>query len=98
MRTKNAARIRPAESQHLARVKSVPCVLCDAPPPSEAHHVIQGLHFATAALCTACHRGKGGALDADMLRLRFGTADLRAQVRAINETLARVAELEDACP
>ncbi len=58
--------------------------------------MIQGLHFATVALCTACHRGKNGALDADMFRLRYGTADLRAQVRAINDTLARVAALEDA--
>lgn len=95
MRTRNAARITPAESAHLAKVKRCACVLCDADPPTEAHHVIQGLHFATVALCTACHRGRNGALDADMLRLRYGTADLRAQVRAINETQRRVAALED---
>lgn len=94
MRTLNAARITTPERMHLAKVKRCACVLCDAPAPTEAHHVIQGLHFAAVALCTACHRGRNGALDADMLRLRYGTADLRAQVRALNETLARVAALE----
>lgn len=95
MRTKNARARTQAEAAHVAKVKRCACVLCDAPAPSEAHHVIQGLHFTTVALCTACHRGKG-PVDADMLRLRYGTADLRAQLRAIDDTLARVAALEDA--
>lgn len=96
MRTKNAARITPAESAHLAKVKRCACVLCDAPAPSEAHHVIQGEHFVTVALCTACHSGKLGVHgDGTMLRLRYGTNDLRAVIRAINETAARVAALEE---
>lgn len=94
MRTKNAKAHTRAESAHIDKVKRCACVLCDAEAPTEAHHIIQGLHFATVALCTACHRGDNGALDADMLRLRYGTADLRAQVRALNDTLARVAALE----
>jgi len=57
MRTKNAARITSAESDHLAAVKSLPCSVCDAPAPSEAHHIVQGQHFTTVALCTDCHRG-----------------------------------------
>lgn len=96
MRSKNSKAHTAAESRHLANVKRCACVVCDAKPPTEAHHVIQGLHFATVALCDFCHRGANGALNADMFRLRYGTADLRAQVRAINDTLARVAELEDA--
>lgn len=94
MRTKGAARITPAESTHMCRVKSVSCVLCGHPPPVEAHHVIQGLHMTTIAVCDHCHRGPGGIHgDGRMLRLRYGTADLRAQVRAINDTLAAVAAL-----
>lgn len=96
MRTKNAARITPAESAHIAKVKSCACAVCDAKPPTEAHHIIQGLHFTTVALCDFCHRGANGALNADMFRLRYGTADLRAQLRALDETLRRVAALEDA--
>lgn len=42
MRTKNAKAISPIESAHLARVKSLKCSVCDAPGPSDAHHIVQG--------------------------------------------------------
>jgi hypothetical protein len=45
------------EAEYLARVKMCRCSVCGAPPPSEAHHIRQGLHYATAALCVDCHRG-----------------------------------------
>ena len=51
------SKLNHTERRHLARVKSLPCSLCDAPPPSEAHHIEQGLHFAAVALCAECHRG-----------------------------------------
>jgi hypothetical protein len=31
--------------------------VCDAPPPSDAHHIEQGQHFTTVALCKECHQG-----------------------------------------
>lgn len=57
MRTKNAKPMTAAEREHVARVKALPCSVCDAPGPSEAHHVRQGVHFSVVALCTDCHRG-----------------------------------------
>lgn len=97
MRTKNAARITAHESEHLAKVKRCHCVMCDAPPPVSAHHPIQGLHLVAVAACQYCHQGPMGIHgDGTMLRLRYGTNDLRAQLRAVNETLARVAALEEA--
>lgn len=50
-------KINAAERAHLARVKALPCSLCDAPGPSEAHHVEQGLQYTCVALCPDCHRG-----------------------------------------
>ncbi len=50
-------RYTAAERAHIERVKSLPCSVCDAPSPSEAHHIRQGLHFAVVALCPDCHRG-----------------------------------------
>lgn len=92
MRTKNAARITPAERAHLAAVKSVACVTCDAPPPSIAHHVVQGDHFTACALCEPCHVGKCGVHgDQSMLRLRFRIGGTPGELRAINETLKRIA-------
>lgn len=42
---------------HLAAVKELPCSVCDAPPPSEAHHTKQGNQWTCIALCAYCHRG-----------------------------------------
>lgn len=50
-------RLTPREREHLARVKALRCSVCDAPPPSEAHHIKQGLQFTAVALCPECHRG-----------------------------------------
>lgn len=44
------------ERAHLAMVKALPCSVCDAPGPSEAHHVKQGSQYTCIALCPDCHR------------------------------------------
>ena len=48
------------EREHLARVKSLPCSVCDKPGPSEAHHVKQHRQYTCIALCVDCHRGTMG--------------------------------------
>jgi hypothetical protein len=48
------------ERVHLARVKELPCSVCDAEGPSEAHHIKQGLQYTAVALCVECHRGFNG--------------------------------------
>ena len=50
-------RLNPRKRAHLARVKDLPCSVCDTPGPSEAHHVRQGLQHTAVALCPDCHRG-----------------------------------------
>lgn len=50
-------RLNVREREHLARVKELPCSVCGASGPSEAHHIKQGLQFTAVALCTDCHRG-----------------------------------------
>lgn len=57
MRSKNAKAITREEHEHLAAVKELPCSVCDAPGPSDAHHIKQGEHFTTVALCKDCHQG-----------------------------------------
>jgi hypothetical protein len=46
-----------AEREHLERVKQLPCSVCDAPGPSDAHHVKQSSAYLTVALCKDCHQG-----------------------------------------
>ena len=48
---------------HMQMVKQLPCIICNAPPPSDAHHCIcerYGTRKApdaeTIPLCKACHQ------------------------------------------
>lgn len=96
MRTKNSARITRAEAAHLAKVKRIDCVTCDAPGPGEAHHIEQGDHFTTIGVCPLCHSGPQGIHgDQTMLRLRFKATGLRGELLALNETQRRVAALKE---
>lgn len=45
------------EKKHLASVKELPCSVCDAPGPSDAHHVKQHRQYTSVALCKDCHQG-----------------------------------------
>lgn len=44
------------ERDWLALVKELPCSVCDAAGPSDAHHIEQGLHYTCVALCKDCHQ------------------------------------------
>lgn len=50
-------KLNTRERLHLGRVKELDCSVCDAPGPSEAHHITQGLQYTCIALCVDCHRG-----------------------------------------
>ncbi len=60
MRSKNHKAITAFESAHLARIKELPCSVCEQPGPSDAHHTEQQNHFTTIALCRDCHMGVNG--------------------------------------
>ena len=51
------SKLSASQRSHLARVKELPCSVCDAPGPSDAHHIEQGLQFCVVALCKECHQG-----------------------------------------
>ena len=50
-------KLNAREREHLARVKELPCSVCDANGPSEAHHMKQHRQYTCIALCESCHRG-----------------------------------------
>lgn len=45
------------EREWIQIVKSLPCSVCDAPGPSDAHHTKQHRQFTVVALCKDCHQG-----------------------------------------
>jgi hypothetical protein len=46
-----------SEREHIETVKQLPCSVCDAPAPSDAHHIEQALPYSCVALCKDCHQG-----------------------------------------
>jgi hypothetical protein len=57
-------RITKLEREHLLAVKGLPCVICNHPPISEAHHICDTGrrlgHSFVLPLCANCHRGDNG--------------------------------------
>ena len=51
------SKLTKREREHLGRIKELPCSVCGAPGPSDAHHIKQGLHYTAVALCKDCHQG-----------------------------------------
>lgn len=87
MRSKNHHRITADESAHLAAVKRLPCSVCDAPGPSDAHHIEQEMHYATVALCRDCHQGSENGWHG---RRVMWTVMKMTMIRALNITLSRL--------
>lgn len=87
MRTKNAARITPAESEHMAWVKSQPCVVCNAGAPTEAHHIEQGQHFTTLPLCKDCHTGSHNGIHG---RRSMWNVMRKTELSCLNELIGKL--------
>ena len=91
MRTNNAARITPKESEHMRLVKLAACATCDK-AGGFAHHTKQGNHRTTIATCWDCHQGPQG-WHGDGTMQRIFKMD---ENTAINVTLERVEQLREA--
>jgi hypothetical protein len=57
LHSKNKPSIARDEREHIARIKGLPCAVCESPGPSEAHEIEQGLWWLSIPLCPDCHRG-----------------------------------------
>ena len=79
------------ERAHLAKVKSLPCSVCDAPAPSEAHHIKQGQQYTAVALCPDCHRGGLNGWHGQKNMWRVMKMD---ELAALNVTLERLTEVK----
>lgn len=82
-------KLNARERAHLARVKSLPCSVCDASGPSEAHHAEQGLQYTCIALCPSCHRN--GVLGWHGQR-RMWVIKKMTELDALNITIQRLIE------
>jgi hypothetical protein len=75
------------ERAYLSRVKELPCSVCDASPPSEAHHYKQGLQYTCIALCEDCHRGSFAGIHGQK---RAWILRKMTELEALNITIERL--------
>lgn len=87
MRTKNSKPLTAKERAHLLAVKGLPCSVCDAEPPSDAHHIEQGLHFCAVALCKDCHQDATMGWHGNRVSWRIRKM---LEIDALNRTLERL--------
>lgn len=78
-----------AERIHLARVKSLPCSVCDHPAPSDAHHIDQDCAYTCIALCPDCHRPGKNGWHGEKAMWRIHKMD---EIKALNITIKRLME------
>lgn len=84
MMSKNKPRMTDAERLHVEKVKSLPCVVCWAPPPSECHEIEQGQWFTSVALCSDCHRGSHNGIHG---RRAIWNVNKQTELTALNATI-----------
>jgi hypothetical protein len=88
VQSKNKPAQTLAERVHVARVKQLPCAVCDKSStehnPSEAHEVVQGLWWLSIPLCSDCHRGAFNGLHGQRHMWRVSK---KTELSALNDTI-----------
>lgn len=82
-------KLTPKQRAHIARVKLLPCSVCDTPGPSDAHHIEQALQYCVVALCKSCHQG---ALMGWHGQRRMWAMKKMNELGALNVTIQRLME------
>ena len=89
MQSKNKAKPTASERLHIARIKAMSCIICDAPPPSECHEINQSQWFTSMPLCADCHRGSLNGIHGQR---RLWNVYKMDELLALNETIRKLSE------
>ena len=89
MFTKNKAKPTASERLHIARIKAMPCIICQAQAPSECHEINQGQWFTSMPLCADCHRGPINGIHGQK---RLWNVYKMDELSALNETIRKLCE------
>ena len=76
-----------AERAHIQRVKELPCSVCDASGPSDAHHIKQSSPYTCVALCPDCHRNSKLGWHGERINWRIRKMD---EIDALDVTIRRL--------
>lgn len=87
MQSKNKPSMTKAERKHVTRIKEMPCGVCEAPGPSEAHELKQGQWFTSIPLCADCHRGEFNGIHG---QARIWAVKKLDEQEVLNETIRQL--------
>ena len=87
MQSKGKKAPTAAERRHIETIKAMPCVVCWAEGPSEAHEMVQGLWYLAVPLCADCHRGSHNGIHGLKAMWKVRKMD---ELLALNETLRKL--------
>ena len=77
-------KLTKAEREWILKVKELPCSVCGAHPPSDAHHIKQSCSYAIVALCKSCHQGSKMGWHGEKVAWRIAKME---EIDALNQTL-----------
>lgn len=77
------------ERAYVGLVKLMPCSVCEAPAPSDAHHVKQHRQYTVVALCKSCHQGSKMGWHGEKRAWAIAKMD---ELDALNKTIENVIE------
>lgn len=75
------------ERRHLAAVKELPCGVCGASGPSDAHHIEQGRQFLCIPLCKDCHQGAHNGVHGQR---RIWNVMKKTELSVLNDTIDKL--------
>ena len=80
-------KLTTAERRYLAGVKSLPCGVCGAAGPSDAHHVEQHLQYLCIPLCKDCHQGSFNGIHGQQ---RIWKVYKKTELTVLNDTIGKL--------
>ena len=75
------------ERAYVGLVKLLPCSVCEAPGPSDAHHIKQHRQYTVVALCKSCHQGSKMGWHGEKRAWAIAKMD---ELDALNKTIENV--------
>ncbi|MDR0274144.1 MAG: hypothetical protein LBI48_02150 [Burkholderiaceae bacterium] len=89
MHSKNKSAPTSGQRRSIERVKAMPCGVCGAAGPSEAHELRQGLWHTAIPLCPDCHRGGFNGIHGQQRIWKVKKLD---ELAVLDKTIAAVME------
>lgn len=82
-------KLNARERRHLAAVKEMPCGVCGAAGPSDAHHIDQGYQYLCIPLCKDCHQGSFNGIHGQQ---RIWKVMKKTELTVLNDTIRHLTE------